>query len=232
LATSEQVRTGSVQAATKGRIGRIVPIRRSGIVTSAVSAPFLKSPRILEAAIAVCGLLSGFLTPLILNCIDSVYYPRGFCDGNGIVLAIGGAPFALLIAVIARIAADVSWLRAAALGVATMAATSASITLSANTNAALGSIGGPARELIGGPVGGVIGSGLMALAAMLLRIGPRHPARWWAFVLVGTVLGALLAVDVWLDSENVWVIFPVWQASIALIFFRTLQSARATTGEA
>jgi hypothetical protein len=199
-------------------------------VTSAVSAPILKSTRLLEATIAVCGLLSGFLTPLILNYIDSLYSPRGF--GNGLVLAIGGVPFALLVVVIARIAADVSWLRAAALGIATTVATSVSITLSANTNAALGSIAEPTRELIGGPVGGVVGSGLMALAAMLLRIGPRHPARWRALVLVGTVLGALLAVDIWLDSENVWVIFPVWQASIALIFFRALQSARATAGEA
>ena len=196
-------------------------------MTSAVRAPSFKSPHLLDAAIAFCGLLSGFLTPLIPNYIDSLYQPRGFSGGNGIVLAIGGLPFALLIVVIARIAADVSWLRAAALGIATMVATSVSITVSANTNAALGSIAEPTRELIGGPVGGVIGSGMVALAGSLLRIGPRHPARWWMLVLVGTVLGALLAVDVWLDSENVWVLFPVWQASIALIFFRTLRNARA-----
>jgi hypothetical protein len=207
-------------------------MRWSRNVTSAVSATLFKSPRLLDAAIALCGLLSGFLTPLILNYIDSLYQPRGFSGGNGIVLAVGGLPFALLIVVIARIAADVSWLRAAALGIATMVATSVSITLSADTNAALGSIAEPARELIGGPVGGVIGSSLMALGAMLLRIGPRHPLRWWVLVLAGTVLGALLAVDVWLDSENVWVIFPVWQASTALIFFRTLRDARASAGQA
>jgi hypothetical protein len=208
-------------------------MRRSSVVTSVASVPFFKSLHRLDAAIALCGLLSGFLTPLILNYIDSLYQPRGFSGGNGIVLAVGGLPFALLIVVVARIAADVSWLRAAALGIATMVATSVSITLSASTNAALGAIAEPARELIGGPVGGVTGSGLMALGATLLRIGPRqHPLRWSVLVLVGTVLGALLAVDVWLDSENVWVIFPVWQASIALIFFRTLRNARAIAGEA
>jgi len=72
----------------------------------------------------------------------------------------------------------------------------------------------------------VIGSGLMALAAMVLRIVPRHAASWLPMVAAGTVLGTLLAPDVWLSSENVWVLFPVWQASIAWILLRTLQNAR------
>ncbi len=42
----------------------------------------------------------------------------------------------------------------------------------------------------------------------------------------GTGLGLLLALDVQLNSENVWMLFPVWQASIAWIFFRTLQNAK------
>ncbi len=128
--------------------------------------------------------------------------------------------------IIAHIAVDVGWLRASVLGVLTVVATLVSITLSADTNAALGSIAEPIRELIGGPVGGVIGSGLMALAAMVLRIGPRHAASWLPMVAAGTGLGLLLALDVQLNSENVWMLFPVWQASIAWIFFRTLQNAK------
>jgi hypothetical protein len=45
-------------------------------------------------------------------------------------------------------------------------------------------------------------------------------------VFVGTGLGALLALDVWLHSENVWVLFPVWQASVALVLLRTLQDVK------
>jgi hypothetical protein len=111
-------------------------------------------------------------------------------------------------------------------GILTVVIASFAITQSANTNAALSTIAEPARELIGGPVGGVIGSGLMALAAMVLRIGPLHPIRWLPMVAAGTVLGLLLALDVWLDSQNAWVLFPAWQACIALIFLRTLQNAK------
>ena len=192
-------------------------------MTTALSVPFARSPRVLEAAIIVCGLLTGFLTPPILNYIDGL---GGFRVAYGISLALGAVPFAVLIVVIARIAADVSWLRTVMLGMATLVAASVAISASANVNAALGTIAEPQRELIGGPVGGVIGSGMMALAARVLRIGPRHPLRWLPMVAVGTVLGLLLALDVWLDSQNVWVLFPVWQGSIALILLRTLQNAK------
>jgi hypothetical protein len=193
-------------------------------VTSAENVSLRKSPRIPEAGTVICGLLTGFLTPLILNYIDSLYLP--FRGGNVMVLASGAVPYGVLIAVIARIVAEASWPRAALLGLATLVSASVAITLSANTNATLDMIAEPGRELIGGPVGGVIGSGVMAIAALLLRIGPARPRRWLPMVFVGTVLGALLAVDVWLGSENVWVLFPIWQASIALILMRTLQDAR------
>lgn len=193
-------------------------------MTTAESVPFARWPRVLETAIIVCGLLTGFLTPLILNYIDDL---GGFRVARGISLALGGVPFAVLIVIIARIAVDASWWRAGMLGISTLVAASVSISLSANVNAGLDAIAEPARELVGGPVGGVIGSGLMALAAIVLRIGPRNAARWLPMVAVGTVLGALLAFDVWLGSENVWVLFPVWQMSIAFIFFRTLQGSVA-----
>lgn len=193
-------------------------------MTSAENVSSHKSPRILEAAIVICGLVTGFLTPLILNYIDSLYLPFG--GGNLIVLAVGAVPYGLLVVVIARIVAEASWPRAGALGLATLVSASVAITVSANTNAALDTIAEPGRELIGGPVGGVIGSGVMAVAALLLRIGPRNPARWLPMVFVGTGLGALLALDVWLHSENVWVLFPVWQASVALVLLRTLQNVK------
>jgi hypothetical protein len=199
------------------------PICRSSTVISTVSAPVAKSSRRLEVAIVLCGLLTGFLTAPILNYIDSL---AGLNIAHGSALALGAVPFGVLVAIIARIAAAVGGLRASMFGILTLVIASVAITLSADTNAALGSIAEPQRELIGGPVGGVVGSGLMALAAIVLRIGPLHPIRWLPMVAVGTVLGLLLALDVWLDSQNVWVLFPVWQGSIALIFLRTLQNAK------
>lgn len=196
-------------------------------MTSAVNAVLLKSPRISDAAVVFAGLVTGFLTPLILNFVGNFFDPGGFRGGPGLHYASGGVPFALLIIAIARSTAEISWWRVLALGVATLVAMSCAITLSANTHAALGNIAEPFRELVGGPVGGVVGSGLMALAAGLLRVGPVNPVRWLPMVAVGTVLGVVLVLDIWLDSDNVWVIFPIWQASVALVFLRTLQTWRA-----
>jgi hypothetical protein len=191
----------------------------------AMGATFPKSSRLQAAAVICAGVASGFLTPQILNFVDSLNYPRRF---SGVVLAVGGVPFALLIVAIARIASGTDWWRAIALGVATLVAMSVAITLSADTNVALRDWAEPGRDLIAGPIGGVIGSGLMTLAALALRIGPRHAAGWMPLLLVGTGLGTLLAVDAWLNSENVWVIFPVWQACVAIVFLRTLQNSHAT----
>ena len=203
-------------------------MRRSLLVTSAVNSVLLKSPRPLDAAVACAGLVTGFLTPLILNFIGNYFDPSGFRGAPGLHYACGGVPFALLIIAMARAAGQVAWWRALALGAATLIAMSTAIILSANTNVALGDIAEPARDLVSGPIGGFVGSGLMALAAALLRIGSGNLVRWLPLVVVGTLLGLLLAVDIWLNSDNVWVIFPVWQASVALIFLRTVQRGQPT----
>ncbi len=201
-------------------------------MTCIVSVLPAKSPRMRDTAVIAAGILTGLLTPTILDFVGDSFYPHGFAGSPGMVYASGGIPYAVLIASIARLTARVERWRALAFGVATLVAMSTAIVLSANTNGALAHIAEPRRELVGGPVGGLVGSGLMALAAGLLRIGPKNPARWSALVVVGTALGALLALDDWLGSEKVWVTFPVWQASTALIILRTLQNARATDGAA
>ena len=196
-------------------------------MTSAVNAGWLKSPRPLDAAVVCAGLVTGFLTPLILNFIGNYFDPSGFRGAPGVHYACGGVPFASLVIAMARLAGQAAWWRALALGAATLVAMSTAIILSANTNMALGDIEQPGRDLVSGPVGGLIGSGLMVLAAALLRVGPPNLLRWLPLVVVGTLLGLLLALDFWLNSDNVWVIFPVWQASIALIFLRTVRRSRA-----
>ena len=196
-------------------------------MTSAVNVLWRKSPRIADVAVVCTGLVTGFLTPLILNFVGTYIDHGGFRGAPGLHYASGGVPFALLIVAIARFTGAVAWWRAVALGIATLVAMSTAVILSANTNAALGNIAEPARELVGGPVGGVVGISLMALAAVLLRVGPANLVRWLPLVVVGTVLGAVMVLDVWLDAENVWATFPVWQASVALVFLRTVQRWRA-----
>jgi hypothetical protein len=197
-------------------------------MTASPKTPSGISPRLLEGAIFAGGLVTGFLTPPVIDLFDRLGRFRFSTD---LSFVAGGVPFALLIMIIARSVASVGGVRTSALGVMTLIAAYASLTLTARTSLALGTIAEPLHSLLCGPVGGLIGSGLMTLAAVLLRIGPRHPVRWWAFVLVGTALGALLVIDLKLKSDEIWVLFPVWQASVALVFLRTVQNARRQTRE-
>ena len=193
-------------------------------MTSAVSASFFKSPAVVGALVIAAGLAAGLLTPQILNAVDSWFAPHGFTTSRGPVYAVGGIPFALLIGAIARLAARADWWRSIAFGLATMAIMAIAITMAANLAEVIANWPEPARDLLAGPGGGLVGAALMAVAAMLLGIGPRRGLHWLPLVVVGTVLGAALVFDAWRDSENLWVVFPAWQAGTALVVLRTLQT--------
>jgi predicted membrane protein len=107
--------------------------------------------------------------------------------------------------------------------VVTLLAFDAAISVAANVSLALSGRMDPVQDVLGGLAGGLVGSGLMALAALVLRVGSRRMLRWLPLVAVGTVLGMLLAVDSYLHSDNVWVLFPAWQAAVAFILMRTLR---------
>jgi MFS family permease len=180
-------------------------------------------PRRAEAAVVVGGLVTGCLMPLLMSAFDRLdlrgYFGADFAV-NVFRFALCGVPFAWLIA---RIAAPAGRWRASAMGIATVAAASVAFTASYFAGLALDGLHTPelALMLIAGLAGGCVGSAVMALAAMRLRISPR--ARWRSLVLTGAALGALLALDAWLDIKNVSALFPVWQASVALIFLRNVR---------
>jgi hypothetical protein len=179
-----------------------------------------KSRRFHAAAVIVAGLATGFLTPPIVNVADRLDLPRG--SGN-LTLALGAAPFALLVVTIARRFTGADWWRAVVMGVVTVLAFDAAISVAANVSIALSGRMDPVQDVLGGLAGGLVGSGLMALAALVLRVGSRRVLWWLPLVAVGTVLGMLLAVDSYLHSDNVWVLFPAWQAGVALMLMRTLR---------
>ena len=56
----------------------------------------------------------------------------------------------------------------------------------------------------------------MALAIALLPAGPRDAAAWMRMLLTGTLAGALMAVDSALDLDLTSVLYPVWQAAVAV----------------
>jgi len=83
------------------------------------------------------------------------------------------------------------------------------------------------RNICAGLAGGFVGSSVMALGIGLLPAGPRDPAAWLPMLVIGTIAGALLALDSALDLDLVSILYPVWQAGVAAGLALALQRARA-----
>src|SRR5205823_7410063 len=137
---------------------------------AATEIPFAKSPRVQAAQLVVAGLITGFLTPLAAAFTDHFHIFRAT---GGLSLTLGGVPFALLVVLIARRVSRSDWWRPAVLGAVTLVAFEIAITVAANTSMALTGRPEPIRNILGGLAGGFVGSGLMVLAALLLRLGAR-----------------------------------------------------------
>jgi hypothetical protein len=72
------------------------------------------------------------------------------------------------------------------------------------------------RNLLSGLAGGFTGATVMALGIALLPSGPRDAIAWLQMLITGTLAGALLALDNALDLDLTSVLYPVWQAGVAV----------------
>ena len=168
--------------------------------------------------IAVGGLLSGLLTPLAPQLVDKMV------GGSGnLRMALVAVPFAVLVFfVVRRCSANPLWAALVASIVTMIAfvcAVNAAIFIDAQA------FGAPKvmRNVLAGLAGGFVGAGIMALAIALLPAGPRNAALWMRMLLTGTLAGALMAVDSALDLDLTSVLYPVWQAGVALRLAMVLQ---------
>lgn len=171
--------------------------------------------------IAVGGLLSGILTPLTPQLIDR------FTGGAGnLRMALVAVPFAVLVfLVVRRCSTNPVWAALVASIVTMIAfvcAVNAAIFIDGQTYGAAKIM----RNVLAGLAGGFVGAGLMALGIALLPAGPRDAALWMRMVLTGTLAGALLAADSALDLDLVSVLYPVWQAAVAVRLAMALQRAK------
>jgi hypothetical protein len=161
--------------------------------------------------IAAGGVLSGLLTPLAPQLIDRIVGGAG-----NLRMALVAVPFAVLVFfVVRRCSANPVWAALIA-GVVTMVAFVCAV------NAAI-FIDGQARgaskmmsNILAGLAGGFVGAGVMALGVALLPAGPRDAVLWMRMLLTGTLAGALMAVDSALDLDLTSVLYPVWQAAVAV----------------
>ena len=171
--------------------------------------------------IAIGGLVSGLLTPLLPEVVDLLPgVPRM------LRLALLALPFAVLVVIVLR------WRSANPLWAALLAGIVTMIAFVGAVNAAIfidGQMAGAAkamRSLFSGLTGGLVGAGVMAVGIALLPAGPRKAERWMPMLITGTVAGSLLALDTSLGLDRTSVLYPVWQAAVAVGLALALQRTR------
>ena len=161
--------------------------------------------------IAAAGVLTGLLTPLLPPLIDRINGTPG-----DFRIALVAVPFAILVAILVRRCSRNPWWAAPAAAIVTMiafvCAVNAAIFIDGQANGADKIM----RNVLAGLAGGFTGATIMALGIGLLPAGPRDAIAWLRMLRSGTVAGALLAFDNALDLDLTSVLYPVWQASVAV----------------
>jgi hypothetical protein len=173
--------------------------------------------------VAAAGLLTGVLTPLFQPLVDKIAGSPG-----DLRIALLALPFAILIFILVRRNAANPWWAAFAAAVLTMLAFVCAVNAAIWIDGQLPGATKPVRNIFAGFTGGFVGSGLMALGLCLLPTGPRDVTAWLPMLIIGTVAGALLAVDNALDLDLLSVLYPVWQAGVAAGLAMALQRSNIT----
>lgn len=168
--------------------------------------------------VAAGGVLSGVLTPLLPPLMDKLNGAPG-----DLRIALIAVPFAVLVFILVRrFSANPRWAALAA-AVVTMVAFVCAVNAAIFVDGQADAAGKMVRNVLAGLTGGFVGAGIMALGIALLPAGPRGLAAWLPMLVVGTVAGALLALDNALDLDLTSFLFPVWQACVAVGLTRALQ---------
>jgi hypothetical protein len=171
--------------------------------------------------VAAGGALSGVLTPLLPQLIDSISGTPG-----DFRIALVAVPFALLVLVLVRRYSANPWWAALLAAVVTMIAFVLAVNAAIFIDGQAADAAKGVRNILAGLAGGLIGSAVMALGIGLLPSGPCAAAAWLPMLITGTVAGALLALDNALDLDRTSALYPVWQACVAVALARALQRTR------
>jgi hypothetical protein len=172
--------------------------------------------------ISAAGVLTGLLTPLLPTLIDKLVGAPG-----DLRIALVAVPFAVLVAVLVRRLTSNPWWVALAAAVITMVAFVCAVNAAIWIDGQVGDVAKAVRNICAGLAGGFVGSALMALGIGLLPAGPRDASAWLPMLVIGTVAGALLALDSALELDLTSVLYPVWQAGVAVTLAMALQRITA-----
>jgi hypothetical protein len=171
---------------------------------------------------AAAGVFTGLLTPLLPTLIDKLVRAPG-----DFRLALVAVPFAILVGILVRRLTSNPWWAAFAAAVFTMAAFVCAVNAAIWIDGQVGDVAKVVRNICAGLAGGFVGSAVMALGIGLLPASPRDPAAWLPMLVTGTVAGTLLALDSALELDLTSVLYPVWQAGVAVTLAMALQRATA-----
>jgi len=171
--------------------------------------------------IAAGGLLSGILTPLFPYLVDRI----GGGPGD-LRIALVALPFAVLVFIVVRRNSTNPLWAALAAAVVTMiafvCAVNAAIFIDGQANGADKMM----RNILAGLAGGFTGSAIMALGIGLLPAGPRDVVAWLQMLVTGSLAGVLLALDSALSLDLTSLLYPVWQAGVAVRLAMALRRTR------
>jgi hypothetical protein len=178
-------------------------------LTQAIAFGDTSRSGLLKAAAA--GVLTGFLTPLLPYMIDKIANTPG--DWR---IALVAMPFAVLVLIVVRRSGTNPWWVALVAALFTMIAFVCAVNAAIWIDGQASDFAKTARGIIGGLTGGFTGAAIMALGIGVLPAGPRDAAAWLPMLVVGTLAGALLALDSALDADLITFLYPVWQAGVAV----------------
>jgi hypothetical protein len=178
-------------------------------VTQAIASSDTSGHGLLK--IAAAGVLTGILTPLSVPLIDRI----GGTPGD-FRIALVAVPFAILVLILIRRCSSnpwwAAWMAAAVTLIAFVAAVNAAIFIDGQAAGAAKAV----RNILAGLAGGFTGTIIMALGIGLLPSGPRDAVAWLRMLVTGTIAGTLLALDSAFELDLTSVLYPVWQAGVAV----------------
>lgn len=153
---------------------------------------------------------AGVLTPLLPTLIDNIAGSPG-----DFRIALVAVPFAVLVLILIRRLGANPWWAALAAAIVTMIAFVCAVNAAIWIDGQIGDVAKAVRNVLAGFAGGFTGATIMALGICLLPSGPRDVAAWLPMLVMGTLAGALLALDNVLDLDLTSFLYPVWQAGVA-----------------
>jgi hypothetical protein len=173
--------------------------------------------------VAGAGLLTGVVTPLLPPLIDRINGTPG-----DFRIALVAIPFAILVFILIRRFSPNPWWAALAAAIVTMIAFVCAVNVAIWIDGRAADAAKATRNILAGLAGGFTGATIMAVGMCLLPAGPRDVGAWLPMLSVGTIAGALLALDNALDLDLTSFLYPVWQASVAVGLATALRRTRSS----